>query len=221
MYTGISCYMPANGETVSIATPPVIEATISERLLKRTVTEMSGGRLHSSGGRLHSSGGLLHLSGGRLHSSGGRLHLSGGRLHSSSGRLHSSGGILHSSGGQLHLSSERLHSSGGLLHSSGGQLHLSSERLHSSGGLLHWSGGMSGGRLHSYKQLETGVLVSRVCPLSGVPISKRPYQRPNTANLHGVLVVRDDVSPSCNHLHTHPWTSHMHDIHRTVTSCSL
>ena len=42
-YAGISCYMPANGETVSIAMPPVIEATISERLLKRTVSEMSGG----------------------------------------------------------------------------------------------------------------------------------------------------------------------------------
>ena len=45
--SGIDCFMPANGETVSIATPPVIVAAISETLLKRTLETSYSRRVHT------------------------------------------------------------------------------------------------------------------------------------------------------------------------------
>ena len=36
---GINCFMPANGEMVTIQTPPIIPADISRLLLKRTLQQ--------------------------------------------------------------------------------------------------------------------------------------------------------------------------------------
>ena len=39
---GINCFMPANGEMVTIQTPPIIPADISRLLLKRTLQQCYG-----------------------------------------------------------------------------------------------------------------------------------------------------------------------------------
>ena len=40
---GVHCYMPANGEMITIATKPVIPVDVSRTLLKRTREQIHGG----------------------------------------------------------------------------------------------------------------------------------------------------------------------------------
>ena len=51
-YSGIDCFMPANGETVAIAAPPVIMASISGVLLKRTMEASYSGCVLAISSRL-------------------------------------------------------------------------------------------------------------------------------------------------------------------------
>ena len=41
-HLGIDCFMPANGETVTITTQSNIPVKVSDRLLKRTLEEYNG-----------------------------------------------------------------------------------------------------------------------------------------------------------------------------------